>query len=156
MSRDSDIIAAQEAKVAGLRRNLEIEEGVLRGMRLVAHPDVKPANLEPEQSIAVENWNRIVAGSRRGRQPGAISREWRNTLGTLYRECPDRFSISDAVVAAQANGLKAGTREAEDRIRAYLDVGYVERAGDGFKVGQVAVQKYGFAQRQTQEAPTAV
>jgi hypothetical protein len=168
MSRESDLIADQEAKAADLRKRADealrladMEEAVLRGMRLMAQGYAGLGQILPGASSEVIKAfaanNPPPAPNRRGRQPGAISHEWRDTLGILYRDSPDQFSISHAIAAALASGLhRVGSREVEDRLRNYLDLGYVERAGSGFKVSELVAKKYGFSRRQTQEAPTAV
>jgi hypothetical protein len=166
------IISAQEAKVEDLRRKadqairaVETEEAVLRGMRLMApqgSQDRKRVGLGSLLDIpaSAEVVKEFQAGmdraSTRGRQRGAISREWRNTLQSLHESAPIPFSPTHIYSMAQANGLpKVGLREAENRIRAYLDLGYLERAGSGYKVSDLAVNKYGFIRQETEEAPTA-
>lgn len=168
MSRADDMLAEQEAKAADLRkkadeavRAAEREEAVLRGMKLMMQYGSQSGSRTGFGSLSVTP--DVVGGiqtrvgvPRRGRQPGAISHEWRNTLGLLYWRNAGGFSIDHVVAAAHSNGLpNLGSRDAEDRMRAYIELGYVERHGDGFRVSELAAQKYEFSRRQTQEAPTA-
>jgi hypothetical protein len=153
------ILAEQEAKVADLRKKLEREEAVLDGMRLVA--DATPARNEffhgalsatPHSGLAEATKNAL----RRGRQPGAISREWRDTLRFLYARCPYGFSIDQVVGAAHTFNLpNVKDRDAEERMRAYLQNGYVEKSEVGYRVSESAALKYGFDRSETTEAPTA-
>lgn len=164
MNRPGDMIAEQEAKVASLRerladiqRELGLEEAYLRGMKdilLIPHlgrpgPDVVLRTAKGD-TMAVE------AKRFRGRQPGAISHEWRDTLGILFNRGSGWFSIDDVVAAAHSSNLpKVRARDADDRMRAYIDLGYVERQGDGYRVSEIAAEKYGFSRPETTEAPTA-
>jgi hypothetical protein len=166
MSRETEILAEQEAKVADLRKRAdeaarlaEREEDVLRGMRLMARVGSEDEPFLVQSSLSASERNLLHKGGvslRRGRQPGAISREWRNALKNLHNGCPGGFSISEAVGAAHHVGLpNVKDRDAEDRMRAYLELGYVERVEGGYRVSELAAQKYGFS-RQTAEAPTVV
>jgi hypothetical protein len=160
MASDSRIIT-QEQKVASLRqreeavrRERELEEAVLRGMRLMVS-DGRPFNPDASLPDFLEIGVDTLVAPRRGRQPGAISREWRNALRILHRGFPGGFDISEAVETARHVGLpKVKDRDAEDRMRAYLDLGYVERVDGGYRVSELAAQRYGFT-RQTTEAPPA-
>jgi hypothetical protein len=152
MNSDSRI-SAQEAKVSSLRkkeeelrRERELEEAVLRGMRLMSdreQPDV----------VVVQAKVGSAALPRKGRQPGAISREWRDTLRELFLLGP--FSISEVVEAAHRNGLPhIQERTAEERMRVHIAIGYVEAVGRDYAVTDFFAKKYGFDADKT-EAPTA-
>jgi hypothetical protein len=161
MNGDSRI-SAQEAKVSSLRRKeeevrreRELEDAVLRGMRLMVSGD-QPFSSDAVLPDSIEIGVDTLVAPRRGRQPGAISREWRNTLQSLYQSAPVPFTSTDVYTMAHVNGLpNVGLREAENRIRAYLDLGYLNRAGSGYQVSDLVVKKYGFSRPETTEAPTA-
>ena len=142
-------IVAQEAEVARLRRDLEIAEAELRGMKAmlptaptapVGHPEVWERGLPKLREAMV--------GRTKGRQPGAISRQWRDTLAMLRMNYPfpEGFTEYSAATAAQAAGLpNVRPKDALDRLTAYLSHGYVERLADGkWLVTDLAAKKYGF------------
>lgn len=148
-------IAAQEAEVVRLRRELELAEAVLRGMRAIL----------PEQRSSAgsdEIWNKAApilseasnAERMKGRQKGAISHPWRDALHILHMNYRDGFSEFNASAAANAAGLpNVRPKDALERLRAYLPLNYVEVVGGKFRVTDFAVQKYGF-DRPRMEAPS--
>ena len=158
------MLAAQEAKAADLRRKAneasraaDMEEAVLRGMReaFEAIEGLKsfPGGERPKQGVTL--FQTTVEPPRRGRQPGAISHQWRETLRFLYENCPDEFSIDEVVGAAHRFDLpNVRDRDAEERMRAYLQNGYVELAGSGgYRVSEAVAIKYGFSRLEPNEAP---
>jgi hypothetical protein len=167
MSREANIIAAQEAKVADLRkkadeaaRAAETEEAVLRGMKLIMNQAAGMGSLlsPPGPPALVKQYQTGVdRAAKRGRQPGAISHEWRNALGILHKGFPGGFNIQEVVSVAHNVGLpNVKERDAEERMRSYLQLGYVERIDRGYSVSELVARKYGFSRHQTVEAPTAV
>ena len=156
-------ISAQEAEVARLRHDLELAEAVLRGMLAVVEPSNRPpAPIIGRVASIVPTPNRPLSGasmkasagefvSYRGRQPGAISRQWRDTLAMLRMNYPfpEGFTEYSAATAAQAAGLpNVRPKDALDRLTAYLSHGYVERLADGkWVVTDLAAKKYGFSDR---------
>jgi hypothetical protein len=160
---NSDLrITAQEAKVSSLRkkeeearRERELEEAVLRGMRLMSAGHSPTADAEPSSYPQFTMGATIMR--RRGRQPGAISRQWRDTLRFLYEKCPSGFGIDEVVGAAHRYDLpNVRNRDAEERMRSYLQIGYVEQSDWGYRVSESAALKYGFSRPDTTEAPTAI
>jgi hypothetical protein len=165
MNSDSRILA-QEAKVSDLRkkeeelrRERELEEAVLRGMRLMVQQSGQEGSLVGlgsllNPSVSPEVVKEFEARTaRRGRQPGAISREWRDTLRELFLFGP--FGIPEVVKAAHRHGLPHITeRTAEERMRVHIAIGYVEAAGKDYAVTDSFAKKYGFDANKT-EAPTA-
>ena len=91
--------------------------------------------------------------SRAGRQPGAISHQWRNILGMLYMAYPDGFTEYNVVTAAKSEGLEnLRPKDALDRLRNYMTHGYTEYAGDKFVVTEFAAQKYDFRRHKIEAA----
>jgi hypothetical protein len=154
-TKPNQILAEQEAKVADLRKTadravrlFETEEAVLRGMRLMLETQDEPGMgslFGPSRSASViKHYQAVVdSAARRGRQPGAISHQWRNALGNLHKGFPGGFTIAEVVGAAHHAGLpNVKDRDAEERMRSYLELGYVERVDGGFRVSELAANKY--------------
>jgi hypothetical protein len=84
-----------------------------------------------------------------GRQRGAISHQWRDTLALLWKNypLPQGFTEYDAATAAQAAGLpNVEPKVALNRMTAYLSHGYVERLPNGkWRVTDLTAKKYGFS-----------
>jgi hypothetical protein len=144
-------IASQEAKIARLRHELEIAEAVLSGMNAVVmaavEPSVQVGITGRVDSFVSDNPLRGVSiRASAGRQPGAISHQWRDTLGFLYMNYPDGFTEHNAAAAANAAGLpNVRPKDAWGRMKLYEQHNYVEKCGDAkLKVTDFAVQKYGF------------
>lgn len=142
-------IAAQETVVARLRRDLEIAEAELRGMKamLPAAPTAPTASSDVWER-GIPKLKDALLGPTKGRQPGAISRQWRETLAMLRMNYPfpGGFTEYNAATAAQAAGLpNVRPKDALDRLTAYLSHGYVERLADGkWLVTDLAAKKYRF------------
>ena len=87
----------------------------------------------------------------KGRQPGAISHQWRDTLHLLYLTYRDGFTEYNASRAAQEAGLpNVRPRDALERLKVYVPLNYVEQIGDKFRVTEFAVQKYGFNRKENE------
>jgi hypothetical protein len=154
-------IASQEAKIAHLRHELELAEAVLSGMKAVAMMVV-----EPSDSVSITGGAGSFASNKplreaptkvsAGRQPGAISHQWRDTLSLLWENYPfpQGFTEYDAATAAQTAGLpNVEPKVALNRMMAYLSHGYVERLPDGkWRVTDLTAKKYGFSDKR---APTS-
>jgi hypothetical protein len=126
-------VAAQEAEVARLRHDLELAQAVLQGMKAMLPPVGAPA--APTMSSQSDVWERglkrLVPPSK-GRQPGAISQQWRNTLCRLLITLPDGFTDDEAAAAAISEGLpNVRPKDAADRLNSYLAHEYVERLATG-------------------------
>jgi hypothetical protein len=158
------MLAAQEAKAADLRRKAneavraaDVEEAVLRGMREAFDA------IEGIKSFLADGHSRpyetgiqtsVLSAPRRGRQPGAISHQWRETLRFLYANCPDGFSIDEVVGAAHRFDLpNVRDRDAEERMRSYIQIGYIDQRDRLYRVSDAAASKYGFKRFEMNEAP---
>jgi hypothetical protein len=138
MSNDSSPaakIAAQEADVARLRHELELAEGVLRGMKaMLPAAATPPAPAKSHQDVVWDQGLRQLAKSMqsaqpaKGRQPGAISQQWRKTLCRLLITRPNGFADDEAATAAISEGIhNIRPKDAADRLGSYLAHEYVER-----------------------------
>jgi hypothetical protein len=158
-------IEAQKGEVARLRRELEIAEAVLRGMQSMLPADLstpRPPRVSDDAWIdgmrkLATNINSERLQQTKGRQPGAISHQWRDTLRMLFMNYPDGFTEYNATIAAHENNLpNVKPRDALDRLMSYMTHNYVERVADGrWRVTDYAVQKYGFSSPKMNEAPEA-
>jgi hypothetical protein len=156
-SAPSSKVAAQEAEVERLRRQLEIAEAVLRGMRAML-PDGPTSlpTLNTARQVNLSTHQQATEAARpttgfKGRQPGAISHQWRDTLHFLYLTYRDGFTEHNAARAAQEAGLSnVRARDALDRMKAYISLNYIEEYEDKFRVTEFAVQKYGFDRKENE------
>jgi hypothetical protein len=154
-------IASQEARIARLRHELEIAEAVLSGMKAVVmtvaeQPDSVSITGADSSFVSDKPLRGVLTKASTGRQPGAISRQWRDTLALLWKNYPfpQGFTEYDAATAAQAAGLpNVGPKIALNRMTAYLSHGYVERLPDGkWRVADLTAKKYQFSDK---GAPTS-
>jgi hypothetical protein len=153
-------IAAQEADVARLRRELELAEAVLRGMKaMLPAAATLPAPVKSVQDVVWDKSLRELAKSTsptqpaKGRQPGAISQQWRSTLCRLLITRPEGFADDEAAAAAISEGLpNIRAKDAADRLSSYLAHGYVERtANGGWRITDLFARKYPNSMRHQRE-----
>jgi hypothetical protein len=167
MISPSDInakIAAREAEVERLRRDLEIAEAKLRGMKelrdqiLGTVPDSatgKTFQLQGDTGRLNGDGSKVKTSYRGGRQPGAISKEWRAILAQLYSH--DRFDESVIIDTARKHGI-INLKQSNARLQMalYEGHGYVERMNGHWKVTDVAAKKFSFLREaNNNEAPTS-
>ncbi|BBU61922.1 hypothetical protein MSC49_18570 [Methylosinus sp. C49] len=163
MMNTADIDASirnREAQVEELRRQLELAEAELKGMKTIraaigrsAHPH------QPSRAAAVIEKVR-QAGYSGGRQPGAISRPWRMIYSDMYHGFPNAwFSEQQLTISAFNNGIKLRPKEAKDRLSAHAMHRIVEQAPDSpgyWRVTEEAARKFGFDKEPLKnEAPSA-
>jgi hypothetical protein len=87
---------------------------------------------------------RADAGGSRGRQPGAISKQWRRVLLAAAARYPDGAGEAELTTLAHAEGLhNARPRDVRGRMAEYENHGYVETAIHGWRVTPYAVAKFG-------------
>lgn len=166
MVSPSDInatIAAREAEVEQLRRDLEIAEAKLRGMKelrdqilgtkVQASATGKAYHHQGDTGHFTVTSSEAKISYRPGRQPGAISKEWRGILANLYSL--STFDESAIIDAAKEHGINLKHSNARLQMAAYKGHGYVEDKDGRWKVTDLAAGKFGF-QRATnkKEAPT--
>lgn len=82
--------------------------------------------------------------ARRGRQPGAISREWRGVLRAIAFSSGPQTSEQIHSVAL-SHGITADISSVRDRIRAFQSAGYLLLVGpDLWAVTSIAAGRFGF------------
>jgi len=122
-------IADLEASIAAFQRQKEVAEAELRALELASEMRPKPGV-------------RLTIG-KKGRQPGAISHKWRDTLRDAYGRTP--LSYSELVEIARRNGIDADISGVRDRVRFFIESGFMDgTAEDGFAVTTDAAERFGF------------
>ena len=149
-------IAAQEAEVARLRHELELAEAVLRGMNAML-PTATTLVPDAAWDRGIKLLSKSQLSSRpalKGRQPGAISQQWRNVLCYLLITHADGFSDDEAAGAAIREGLpNIRPKDAADRLNSYLVHEYVERLQSGnWRITDLFAKKYPNSLRRQREA----
>lgn len=121
-------VSEVRGQIQDLQRSLEIMEAQLAALEAAA-------SLRP--SVAQE--------IKRGRQPGAISKEWRNVLHRVFFLGPMNYQeIRDQ---AEAEGVHADISNVRERVRNFVKSGLlVGDAEAGFSVSDEAVERFHFAQ----------
>jgi hypothetical protein len=154
----ADPIASKEAQVERLRRDLEIAEAELRGMKLMRDQFLiphKPAHVPPvvagRFSISGSASGGKIAstsGYRGGRQPGAISNTWKAILADAWRTRGGKgFMEGNLVALAETYGVNLKPSDARNRLVSYAAHNYVEENPDYpgmWRVTVHAAQKFGF------------
>jgi len=80
---------------------------------------------------------------RRGRQPGSISRKWREILSDLAGT-GKAFTIEGLIAAAGRRSLGIEERTARERIRRYIEQHFVQEVSHGlYVVTDEAIQRFG-------------
>lgn len=84
------------------------------------------------------------AGGSRGRQPGAISKQWRKVLLASAAKYPDGASETELADLARMEGLHTvRPRDVRGRMADYEGHGYVQPAPNGWRVTPYAISKFG-------------
>lgn len=80
---------------------------------------------------------------RGGRQPGSISMRWRRVLADLAEDKNNPFDINGLILVARRRGVELEDRSARERIRRYLEQGFLVEAGPGrFQVTDAAIERF--------------
>jgi len=149
-------IPAREKRIAEARRQLEIDEAELRGIKFaLAQLDGMQTEASVSQAIPSRP---VTLGYRGGRQPGSITRPWRVILSELYHDYNRGFFPDAAVISyAHKQGLIVRPRDVRDRFSSYIEHKYAETNGAQWRVTDHAAQKFGFLEKklETNEAPAA-
>lgn len=128
-----DLIEVKRRECEKLRAQLVTLELELRAFELAAELRPPPHETSARQTQSAE------AGSRKGRQPGAISREWRQILRRLAVHYRDGATADDIAAYGPAIGLpNLSARDARQQAKKYVAHGYFESVGDRYKVTNLA------------------
>ena len=142
-------IFAKEKEVAELRHKLEISEAELRGMKAIS------AHLSRAKNITTREFHvsepkplNEAAGYRGGRQPGSISKTWRDILSYLYwknKKPGDFFNLQDVIRTALSFGITIRLSDAHSRMKHYMVLNFINEDGhDQYRVTSFAAKKFGF------------
>jgi hypothetical protein len=153
-------ISAHEAEINRLRHDLEIAEAELRGMKMLRDKLLNPLERQPIGELAPSSSSKAgvlleqMARYRGGRQPGAISKEWRAILGDLYQYTRLGVGFDENSVIAAAKKREINLKHSDARLRmiSYKEHGYIESIGgiDGhWNVTDFAAKKFGFKENET-------
>jgi hypothetical protein len=147
------MIQKKEAEILSRRRELDLLEAELRGMKaMVSHfPAFETKHyLSPiGGSAIVPSILGSVGSPRGGRQPGAISHTWRIILSELYwlprlLDVQPGFQISSVIDIAKTQNILLRPSEAQTRIAHYESFDFVRKTDSGFVVTEHAAKKFGF------------
>ncbi len=96
------------------------------------------------------------AGGNRGRQPGAISKEWRAILTAMAARHPSGADDAEIAEIAREMGLpNVRPKDARDRMANYEGHHYVEPSSKGWRVTPHALAKFGSGQEDETETADA-
>jgi hypothetical protein len=85
-------------------------------------------------------------GTGKGRQPGAISSEWRRTLMAMAARYPQGAAEEEIAELARLAGLpNVRSKDARDRMLKYETHNYVEAGPKGWHVTEYALKRFGGA-----------
>ena len=137
------IIAAKEAEIAATERLLDEQKAELRGMKAVAR---LYASAPPKRAMTIHDSAHAQTSSKvGGRQPGSITRRWRDVLEHLLRTESEWFPAESVKLVVKLLENRDITVPQVNRIfLGYQEHGYVERNPVGwFRVSDEAAEKFG-------------
>lgn len=130
-----------EAKLSGVQKELTVLDAEVEALQTAA--ELRPAN----------GRTKTKGSGKKGRQPGAISEEWRNVLAevVLHYDVNNRASYNDIHAVAELLNLNIALNSVRDRVRNMVKTGLLAGTpDDGFYVTEAAVNKFDF---ETEKAP---
>jgi hypothetical protein len=150
-------IAEKRASIETLRDKLRIEEIELVTLERAA--SLRPLPRSPSHSpLGAPSWVAYAppsSKSPKGRQPGAISHEWRRILGLIVQRLGGSATaeqIADLGEEAGLNTLNASL--VRQRMTLYLSHGYVRQEADGkYYVTDAAIGRFELSR--SSRSPTA-
>jgi hypothetical protein len=162
MDKLDEEIRKVQKEAADLKRRADAKELELKALQRAAAlrptvSEVLAAEFEPEStegpplddgSAGLEDVLGVEPpeNKRGGRQPGAISKQWRTILNDILDNQP--VDIEGIVLLAVRHGLELQHGSALSRMRHYIELGYVEDAGEGrYRVTSEAVNRFGLRRR---------
>lgn len=140
---------ALDREIETKRREVQEARAQLQNLELELHTLELAAQLRPAgvavKSVTLFSRDRPCGDSRRGgRQPGAISKEWREILKRVLAAYPDGALVEDIAAFGPAIGLNnLRPRDARQQAEKYVDLGYFERIGERYRVTDAAKARFG-------------
>lgn len=134
-----------ERAIEAKRDEVAKAEAILRDAeRVLERARVELSTLEQAASLRPLTASAVATEVRKGRQPGAISREWRTVLMTMWLlGVPSTYEVIAGI--AGSSGASSDIASVRERIRIFERHGYVQ--GDpmrGYTVTDVAAERFGF------------
>jgi hypothetical protein len=147
-----DLIEAKRRECEALRARLAALEVELRAFERAA--ELRPNETAGRHSVRMTEDHGLErrAHSRKGRQPGAISKNWRKILSSVAAHYPDGASPEDIASYGAALGLpNLRPTDARQQAEKYVAYGYIERVGDRYKVTDMARERFRTVEPPTEE-----
>ena len=162
------LIAAKETALEARRRELEVEEAVLKGMKIardsMRRRGTLPSAAAVNGSMPLSSLAEVVEASfnqpslqRRsgGRQPGSISRQWRYILSDAFHDFGhgSPFSEFQIIPIGRKRGLNLRPRDVHERMIAHAASKLVEAIDSKgtWRVTEFAAKKFGFFEQRLNE-----
>ena len=144
------LISQRQAEAARRQRELDLFIAETRGMEVVRDLRAGPGNAAASSLAATSTAYPIVMGvplppKRGGRQPGAISQQWRVILWQLYHDKAHGFSEDHVIPYAKLQGITIKMKDARDRMEKYKSQGFIDFRDGRYFVSQAAAVKFDFA-----------
>jgi hypothetical protein len=142
---------ALDQEIETKRREVEEARARLGGLELELHTLERAAQLRPggggvNQRSTPTSETFARKSQRGGRQPGAISNEWREILGRVAAVYPEGATAEDIASFGPAIGLaNLRPRDARQQAEKYIGLGYFERIGERYKVTPAAWKRFEFS-----------
>ena len=151
----SELLQEQRRRVEELAAQLAREQHKLEGMEEMfgAFPTLRRRAVPAAAAVAIG----AITGSEprhagggpavsSGRQPGSISKKWRDVLAELWRAGAPFIADQAAELVRRLEGRTIKPSEAKRVLESYQEHGYVVRNGAGeFIVTDEAATKFGFS-----------
>ncbi len=131
--------ASLRAQDEALVRKDDILAAELRGLEL-ALSVLKPSEARLRSNVSVN----AKASVSRGRQPGSITRKWRDVLAAFYAQSAI-FGEQDIINAGRELSLSMKPSDARGRLESFEQNEYIETIDEGrYRVTEYAAEKFGF------------
>jgi hypothetical protein len=143
-----ELIAAKRQECESLRQKLAALE--LELQTLVRAAELRPASRRVTQGTA----NGSESHGRKGRQPGAISRQWRIILSRVSINYPAGATADDIASFGHAVGLpNLRPTDARQQAEKYTRRGYLEPIDNRYRVTDAACKRFGIEKPDSGELP---
>jgi hypothetical protein len=153
-------IATREAHVAKMRRELEIAEAELRGMKLL-RDQIVGRHVASRAAVILDRVRTRPPTYTGGRQPGSISKTWRQIYSDLFYGVGSGnwFSESQLIGYALKRGVELRPKDAKERLQAHAQHGLVEEdpfSPNYWRVTDVSARTFGFSEQPLKEENESV
>lgn len=143
MTLPADIISKQRAKVADLERALATARSELSGMeRLAAAMGGLTEALMASTTHRIVTFENKLGSGKSGRQPGAITRRWREIFEVM---AGDGWVAVEQVIdiVRLLDGREMRPAEVRRLFETHIAHGYLEQQDGRYRVSNLAIEKFG-------------